>query len=268
MAITRWDPFGELLSMQRDMDRVFGRLGLTGTARHDGETGWMPKVDVLRRGEDLVVRAELPGVKMEDVDVSVTDNVLTVRGERKEEKETTEEGYLVQESCAYGGFERSIMLPEGVDADSIHAEIKDGVLEVMVLKAARASTPGRARSRSGPGSRSGPVRYTQRCRKAGRRARPSVVSRLRYACHGSDFPVGGQTSGGIAAPNGGNPLRLYRGCPMMPIVGHSSSPAAGRDAACVSSSNRTRTTCASSSDSRSSRSPSKRTICAFWAIAV
>lgn len=84
MAIVRWDPLGEAMRMQREMDRIFARLGQA-EARGDG-VAWMPKVDVKRTGDDIAIRAELPGIKPEDVDIELTDNVLTIKGQRKADR--------------------------------------------------------------------------------------------------------------------------------------------------------------------------------------
>lgn len=142
MAIVRWDPFGEALRLQRDMDRVFARLGAPErTGAGAGESvAWMPRIDVKRTGDDIVVRAELPGIKPEDVDIELTDNVLTIRGERKFEEEKENEGWLVREST-YGSFERALSIPEGVDPASITASYTDGMLEVHVPKALEAVKP-------------------------------------------------------------------------------------------------------------------------------
>lgn len=142
MAIVRWDPFGEALRLQRDMDRVFARLGAperTGVGSGEG-VAWMPRIDVKRTGDDIVVRAELPGIKPEDVDIELTDNVLTIKGERKFEEEKENEGWLVREST-YGSFERALSIPEGVDPASITASYTDGILEVHVPKALEAAKP-------------------------------------------------------------------------------------------------------------------------------
>ena len=142
MAVVRWDPFSEMMTMQRDMNRLFSSLGMPlYQSKGDGErVAWMPTVDVLRKGEDLVVRAELPGVKPDDVDVSITDDVLTIRGERREETEHREGNYLRKES-SFGTFERQIMMPQGVDASHIAAQYADGILTVTVPQAAREVEP-------------------------------------------------------------------------------------------------------------------------------
>ena len=138
MAIVRWDPFGEALRMQRDMDRIFSRLG---SAELGGESvAWMPKVDVKRKDDDIVIRAELPGIDPAGVDVEVTDGVLTIRGERRQEERQEGEDWLVCESC-YGSFERSLSIPDGVDPGSITAEYTDGILVVHVPKALEAARP-------------------------------------------------------------------------------------------------------------------------------
>jgi len=138
MAIVRWDPFGEMLRMQRDLDRIFTRVGVA--ERGQEGVAWMPKVDVKRVGDDIVVRAELPGIDPADVDIEVTDDVLSIRGERKVEEEKEGEGWLVRESC-YGCFERSLAIPEGVDPAAITASFNNGVLEVHVPKALEAARP-------------------------------------------------------------------------------------------------------------------------------
>jgi len=141
MAMMRWDPFGEMMRMQRDMDRIFGRMGMSeGGGREVSTVAWMPKIDVEQKGDDLVVHAELPGVKPENVDVEVTDGVLNIKGERKSEERREGEGWLVRES-SYGSFERSMVLPEGVDPNSISAEFKDGVLMLTVPKGMEAAKP-------------------------------------------------------------------------------------------------------------------------------
>jgi HSP20 family protein len=142
------DPFQLMRRMSEDMDRLFenfgfGRLGLTGarpfgtSAGRDswrgssspGLTEWTPQVETFRRGDKFVVRADLPGLRKEDVHVEVDDGVLTISGERTDEHEDDREDYYRSER-SYGQFYRAIPLPEGVNADKCDATFKDGVLEV------------------------------------------------------------------------------------------------------------------------------------------
>ena len=139
MAITRWDPFGEMLKMQRDMDHIFSRMG-TADGLPTTTTAWMPRINVRQSGDDLTVHVELAGIMPEDVDIEVTDGVLTVMGERKAETEHEDEGWMIRES-SFGSFERSIVLPEGVDPASIRADFHDGMLEIKVPHALEASRP-------------------------------------------------------------------------------------------------------------------------------
>jgi HSP20 family protein len=143
MALVRWtSPWQFAREIEREFDALAQRMfspGLQplGTAETAGRLGWSPAVDVLTRGDDLVVRAELPGVDPEkDVEISYHDGVLTLRGERRQEQRTEGERYFRLETT-YGSFERSIPLPEGVNADTITASHKDGVLEIVVPGGAR-----------------------------------------------------------------------------------------------------------------------------------
>lgn len=139
MAIMRWDPFGEMLRMQRDMDRIYSRLG-SAEERSTQSVAWMPRINVKQSGDDISVRVELAGIRPEDVDVEITDGVLIIKGERKADETKEGEGWLVRES-SYGSFERSIVLPEGVDPASIRADFHDGMLDVHVPKALEAAKP-------------------------------------------------------------------------------------------------------------------------------
>ncbi len=140
MAIVRWDPFGEMLKMQRDMDRIFARMGTSEGAGTPAPAAWMPRINVKQSGDDMSIHVELAGIKPEDVDIEVTDGVLTVRGERTAETQREEEGWLVRESN-FGRFERSLAMPEGVDPGSIHADFHDGMLEITVPRALEAAKP-------------------------------------------------------------------------------------------------------------------------------
>ena len=113
-------------------------------------TEWAPATDVVTEDGDLVIKAELPGVKQEDVNLTLQDNVLTVSGQRKAEQEEERGGYYVRER-QYGSFSRSLTVPEGVDESKIHARYENGVLEVTVEGAAQVQEPKRIQI-EGPGS--------------------------------------------------------------------------------------------------------------------
>lgn len=136
MNITRWDPFREMEELSTRLNRMFGRSGLTTTS---GETlsfpDWAPSVDVAETAEEFQIKAELPGVKKEDLKVHVESGVLTLSGERRQEKEEKGKKYHRVER-SYGSFMRSFTLPDGVDAAKLHAEYKDGLLNVRLPKTA------------------------------------------------------------------------------------------------------------------------------------
>jgi len=128
-----WGPFGVIGRMFDDLDRAFG-LDLERTlSRSQGQqqlsTLFRPDLEVFEKDNKLFVRADLPGLRQEDVKIEVDDDVLTISGERKSEHETEREGYYESER-SYGYFKRSIRLPEGTDADAIQARFDGGVLEV------------------------------------------------------------------------------------------------------------------------------------------
>jgi HSP20 family protein len=135
-------PWAALSDLQREMNQlmrtVFGGSGLTEIQRptHPART-WTPAVDVFSQDGNLVVRAEIPGVDPEkDVDIQVADGVLTIRGQRKAQHRDEGANYFRMET-SYGAFERSIPLPDGVNADDIEATHRQGILEVVVPGAAR-----------------------------------------------------------------------------------------------------------------------------------
>jgi len=129
-----------MLKMQRDMDRIFSRMGTSEVLPTTGTTAWMPRINVKQSGQDLTVHVELAGIRPEDVDVEVTDGMLTLKGERKTETEREDEGWVIRES-GYGSFERSIALPEGVDPSTITAAFRDGMLEIHVPRALELAEP-------------------------------------------------------------------------------------------------------------------------------
>jgi HSP20 family protein len=136
-----YDPHSE---MNRLFDEMFGGLNRRsgGQQRAQGVAEWAPAIDVVQEDGDLVVRAELPGVKLEDVDMTVHRGVLTISGKREEQREEERSGYLVRERRS-GSFRRSLQLPEGVNEDSIRARFENGVLEVTIEGAAAVQGPKR-----------------------------------------------------------------------------------------------------------------------------
>jgi HSP20 family protein len=131
-AAMPWRPFREMDDWQRQMEDFFGRSLMRMPI---AEKGWMPSVDIFEKDDKFVVKAELPGMKEEDIDVSIVGDDLVIRGEKKTESEVKEENYYRQER-SYGSFYRSIPLPSTVDASKIEANTEDGVLEVTLPKVA------------------------------------------------------------------------------------------------------------------------------------
>ncbi len=127
MAILRWDPFREMTSLQSRVDRLADSLS---PGRSES---WVPAVDVFDSGEAVVLKAELPGMKVADIQIEVDDNVLTIKGERSFDEKVDEERYYRVER-RYGSFQRSLVLPQGVKADDIDATYEGGILEVTVPK--------------------------------------------------------------------------------------------------------------------------------------
>ena len=139
-------PFRGFYDMQGEMNRMFdemfGSLARGSRRQLNGNTEWVPAVDVATKDGDIVVRAELPGIKQEDVDITFHNGVLTISGVRKAEEEKERAGYYVRER-RYGSFRRSLALPEGTDESKIHARYENGVLEVTVEGAAAVQEPKR-----------------------------------------------------------------------------------------------------------------------------
>jgi HSP20 family protein len=135
MAIVRWDPARELDTLQGDVNRLFdsffGRRD--GAAAANGSRRWIPAMDLVETEDQLVLRADLPGVDRDDVDIEVKDGVLTVSGERRAEHEEKREGFHRVER-SFGRFSRSLELPQGVEAESVRANFERGVLEVRMPK--------------------------------------------------------------------------------------------------------------------------------------
>jgi HSP20 family protein len=130
MALVRWEPARELSTLQSEMNRLF-------QAFFEGDNGsprqWAPAMDLMEVDDQLVLRADLPGLSEDDVNIEVRDNILTVSGERTSEHQDKRNGYYRVER-SFGRFGRSLTLPEGVDADGIEASFDKGVLEIRIPK--------------------------------------------------------------------------------------------------------------------------------------
>jgi HSP20 family protein len=143
MALVRWDPVREIDSLQGEMNRLFSTFFDTPTTRSGAGNGgaasrrWLPAMDLIETDEHFVLKADLPGMTQDDVNIEVENNVLTVSGERKTEHEAKHEGYYRLER-ATGAFSRSLTLPEGIDPEAVTATFDNGVLEVRIPKPVQA----------------------------------------------------------------------------------------------------------------------------------
>jgi HSP20 family protein len=136
MAVVRWEPFRDLLTLQERMNRMFNESYRgRGASEDDWSLGgsWAPAVDIYEHEGNIVLTAELPGVDPKDVDVRVENNVLTLRGERKWNTDVQRESYHRVER-AYGSFTRSFTLPNVVDTTNNKADFKDGMLRLVLPK--------------------------------------------------------------------------------------------------------------------------------------
>jgi HSP20 family protein len=134
MTIVRYDPFRDLRTLQEEVNRLFS-TNLTRTFGDEGlgRGAWSPSVDIYENKEQIVLEAELPGMKQEDFDLSIENNVITLRGERRLEKTEESDTYHRVER-SYGAFTRSFTLPQTVSAEGASAEYSNGVLRVALPK--------------------------------------------------------------------------------------------------------------------------------------
>ena len=134
MDLIQWKPFREVSRLRNEMDRLWdeyfgaGRRGLEPL-----EEAWLPAVDVSESEDKITVKAEIPGLEAKDIDISMSGDTLTIKGEKKTETEEKEENYHVVER-SYGSFRRVMKLPAMVDADKVEATYKNGVLTVVLPK--------------------------------------------------------------------------------------------------------------------------------------
>jgi HSP20 family protein len=140
--LTVWKPFRELTPfrdferMRREMDRLWDSFFETGPRA--GEAGeWIPSLDMAETKNELIIKAEVPGIDPKDIDISLSDGLLTIKGEKKQEREEKEEDYHLTERT-FGTFARAIQLPTEVQSDKIEATYKDGVLRITLPKSEEA----------------------------------------------------------------------------------------------------------------------------------
>ncbi len=134
--ITRWDPFRELAQLQDRVNRLFQE---TGPTREEGfpTSSFVPPVDIYETEQNIVLKVEVPGVEQKDLDIRIENNTITIRGERKFEKEVNEENFHRVER-RYGSFQRSFGLPNTVNTENVTADYDNGILKVTLAKRAEA----------------------------------------------------------------------------------------------------------------------------------
>jgi HSP20 family protein len=124
-TLMRWEPFAELADLRSRFDRMLGELA------DGGEREWIPSIDVVRENGHLVVRADVPGIKPDEITVQVDDDMLVLSGKHEEAKDE-QKGDFMRRERRYGAFSRSMSLPKGIDPKQVKATTKDGVLEVRI----------------------------------------------------------------------------------------------------------------------------------------
>lgn len=138
MSIIRWDPFDDLASLRESMDKLFEDFFTHRPGpRTPSVAVWQPAVEVFDTDHDIVVRAELPGIDPKDVEITVTADVLTIKGQAKQMEEERGKNYFRRE-LRYGAFSRSLALPGGVQGDQAKATYRNGILEIRVPKSEKA----------------------------------------------------------------------------------------------------------------------------------
>jgi HSP20 family protein len=134
--IVRFDPFEDMVRLQREVNRLFEDNSRTGNNHGTEQTTartWAPAVDIVEDGNEIVLKAELPGIKQDDIDIELTGDTLILRGQRKFEDEQRKEHYVRMER-SYGAFQRSFTVGVPVEQDKVSASYKDGVLEIHLPK--------------------------------------------------------------------------------------------------------------------------------------
>jgi len=136
MALIRWDPFRDMVSLQERMNRLFEDVLSKPRGSDEGFASgiWAPPVDIYENEQEVLIKAEVPGMNQTDISVEVKDGTLVIKGERKHEKDV-KDGYYHRVERVYGTFQRSFTLPTTVEADKVTARYRDGVLELKLPKA-------------------------------------------------------------------------------------------------------------------------------------
>ena len=134
MDLIQWRPFREVSRLRSEMDRLWDDyFGPGRRALRPMEEDWMPAVDVSETGDKITIKAEVPGMEAKDIEIAMVGDTLTIKGEKKLEREEKEENYHTVER-SYGSFTRAMKLPATVDADKVEASYKNGVLTVVLPK--------------------------------------------------------------------------------------------------------------------------------------
>lgn len=129
--LTKWSYLPTISSLQNEMNRMMDRIFREGSLTETGM--WLPPIDLSETNDKITVKAEIPGIDSKDIDISIQENTLFLKGEKREEKEEKGKNYYRVER-QYGSFSRSVVLPATVDTDKITAECKNGVLEITLQK--------------------------------------------------------------------------------------------------------------------------------------
>lgn len=137
MAIVRWDPFRDIQTLQRSINRLFDDAFFRGEDSIPAAASWVFPVDIKESPDKVVVKAEIPGIKSEDIKVNLHDGQLVIQGERKQEKEEKDDRFIRVER-SYGSFYRAFNVGVPVKGDAIKATYKDGILEVVLPKEEKA----------------------------------------------------------------------------------------------------------------------------------
>lgn len=145
MNLIKWDPFRDLEDVSTRLNRIFGRSLARSESSNEMLTvaDWAPSVDISETDAEYLIKGEIPGVKKGDVEITIQDGMLTIKGERKQEKEEKSKKFHRIE-CSYGSFMRSFRMPDDADESKVRAKFEDGVINVTLPKSAKANDKAKA----------------------------------------------------------------------------------------------------------------------------